>query len=105
MEALSKDEKKKLISRAYWDREADIDYLIDILEEKINATDENDLNSLYRRLLNTFDWYTLLKLIPEEYLLDALKDTILKQLYPKDLGHRFEYARNVLSRKTESTAG
>ncbi len=103
MEPLSKYEKKKLISQVYWDMEADIDYLIDILEGKIRATDENDLNTLYRRLLNTYDWYTLLKLIPEEYLEDALTDTIIKQLFPKNLNLRFKYARNVLSRKTVST--
>ena len=102
MEALSIDEKRKLISRVYWDREADIDYLIDLPEGKIRSTDKNDLNTLYRRLLNTFDWYTLLKLIPEERLEDALADKILKQLFPKSLNLRFQYARNILSKNTVS---
>lgn len=103
MEPFLKDEKKKLISRIYWDKEVDTEYLIGILEGKINVIDENDLNTLYRRLLNTFDWYTLLKLIPTERLEDALADKIIKQLFPKSLSLRFQYARNILSKKTVST--
>jgi hypothetical protein len=83
----------------------DIDYLFDILEGSRTAEAENELINLYRRLLNTFDWYTLLKLIPEKHLKYALEDNVLSRLYPKDLSQRFKYARNILSRKTLSNSG
>ena len=77
----------------------DIDHLFDILEEKRPAETEKDLTNLYQRLLNTFDWYTLFKLIPKKQLSNALDDRILNRLYPKDLTLRFHYAKSVLSKK------
>ena len=105
MVPLLKEEKKKRLSQLFWDSEIDIDYLFDILEGSRTAEAENELINLYRRLLNTFDWYTLLRLIPEKRLIDALDNKILSRLYPKELKNRFTYARSVLSRKHLSISG
>jgi len=98
MAPLSIEEKKKLLLQLYWDTEIDIDYLFNILDGSRSPKTERDLTNLYQRLLNTFDWYTLLKLIPKKQLSDALEDIILNRLYPKDLCQRFKYAKNILSR-------
>ena len=98
MVPLSIEEKKKLLSQLYWDTEIDVDYLFDILDGSRSPKTERDLSNLYQRLLNTFDWYTLLKLIPKKQLRNALGDNILNRLYPKDLCQRFKYAKNILSK-------
>lgn len=97
MVPFSKKEKLNLLSKLYWDSDVNKDYLFDILDENKHAENEIDLIILYQRLLNTFDWYTLLKLIPEKSLKFALEDNVLKHLYPKDVYRRFKYARIVLS--------
>lgn len=46
----------------------------------------------------TYDWYTLLALIPRlERLQDALSDSVIKKIFPKSLKEKYIYARRVLS--------
>ncbi len=84
------------MSRAFWDKNIDENQLVELINGKINAIPLFDKKNLYSRLLSTFDWYTLLKLIPEKLLKDVLADDVLKRLYPKELKEKYTYARSVL---------
>jgi len=55
-----------------------------------------DRVNLFRRLLTTYDWYTLLAMIPPDRLPEALSDAVLDRLYPKSLKERYRYARRIL---------
>jgi len=105
MKPLKRSEKEKILKRLFWDVETgnlDIDKLL--------AGDTNHLNSveeqnIYRRLVMSCDWYTLLKILPLFKIKMILQSPIVEGLYPKDLEKRFKYARDVLSRKDISSAG
>jgi hypothetical protein len=51
---------------------------------------------IFCRLLSTYDWYTLIKLIPKKLLREALTDDVLGRLYPKELKEKYKYAREIL---------
>ncbi len=87
-----------MLSRLYWDMDVDPDQLYRLLNEEINGIGHIDKTGLYSRLLATYDWYALLKLIPAGNLKHALNDQVIKRLYPKELRERFLYAREVLSK-------
>jgi DnaJ-domain-containing protein 1 len=97
MKQLSKEEQISLLSKLYWDMNVDPEDIYKILNteyEKLSI----EVTNLYRRLLKTYDWYTLLKLIPKNKLLNVLHDDVINHLYPKDLKKRFIYARQFLSK-------
>ncbi len=98
MQQYSKEEKITHLSCLYWDLEIDSEQLYGLLEGEIEETPLVSRSNLYCRLLKTYGWYKLLKLVPEEMLKDMLNDTVLSRLHPKDLRDRFIYARQVLSR-------
>jgi len=98
MKQLSKNEKERLLSRLYWDMNVAPDYLYHLLNDEITEGEEFDRMQLYRRLLTTYNWYILLKLVPTKRLSELLSDSVIKMLYPKDLRERFKYAREVLSK-------
>ncbi len=98
MTALSKKERKRLFSRLYWDMDVEPDYLEHLLADEITEEEELDRIQLYLRLLRTYNWYVLLKLVPAKKYSELLSDSVLKRLYPIDLKERFKYAREVLSR-------
>ena len=67
-----------------------------LLRGEIDCIGHMDRISLYRRLLMTCDWYTLLALIPPDRLREALCEPVLERLYPASLKNRYLYARSVL---------
>jgi len=94
---LSEEKKKILLSRVFWDKTTDIDYAVELL----NGAPERfpgDRTNLYCRLLTTYDWYTLLNLITVDTLKhEALSESVVGLLFPKELRKKYEYARKVLS--------
>ena len=97
MEPFSDKEKQRLLAKIVWDLDVNTGQLLRLLNDEIAEIHGLDRKSLFRRLLTTYDWYTLLKLIPTEGLGPMLDDTVLDRLYPRDLRAKFIYAREVLS--------
>ena len=97
MRQLTEREKKKLLSKVYWDMSVDPEELFQVLQGEATEPENIDKTAIYRRLLTTYDWYTLLRLIPEKQLAEVLSDQVIDRLYPKTLRKRFLYARQVLS--------
>ncbi|MBW6487232.1 MAG: hypothetical protein K0B01_13900 [Syntrophobacterales bacterium] len=84
------------LKAAYWDVDVSAEQIRRLLAGDIDHAAGIDRIHLYRRLLMTYDWYTLLALIPPEHLQEALSDAVLELLYPASLKERYLYARNVL---------
>jgi hypothetical protein len=96
MKQLTSADKKKILLSAFWDKTIDENQLLELINGKLDSIPFFDKKNIYSRLLSTFDWYTLLKLIPERLLKDALADDILERLYPKELKKKYTYARSIL---------
>ncbi|MFH0727629.1 MAG: hypothetical protein V2B19_14975 [Pseudomonadota bacterium] len=96
MRPFSTEEKKRRLSMISWDLKLDASLLLQLLNDEIEGVEGVDKTSLYRRLLTTYDWYTLIKLVPPEKLRMMLDDSVLDRLFPKDLKDKFLYARTVL---------
>ena len=87
-----------MLSRLYWDMDVEPEQLYRMLDGEAEGIGYIDGSNLYARLLATYDWYTLLKLIPAKNLKHALSDQVINRLHPKELKDRFLYAREVLSK-------
>ena len=98
MRQLSKKEKHKLLSRLYWDMDVKTNDLLRLLNEETSEIGHIDKSNFYCRLLKTYDWYMLLKLIPLKKFEEILSDPVLNRLYPREMKQRFLYARKVLSK-------
>jgi hypothetical protein len=98
MPQLSKKQKQKLLFRLYWDMDVKTNDLLCVLNEETSEIGPVDKLNFYSRLLKTYDWYTLLKLIPIEKFKDVLSDPVLNRLYPREMKQRFLYARKILSK-------
>lgn len=100
MNPLSKSEKERLLSRLFWDLDIAHINLLDELDEVTEEIEDGERQNIYRRLLVSFDWYTLLKLLPLEKINAVLNSSVLDKLYPQDLKGRYIYARKVLSKQS-----
>ena len=101
----SKDKKRELLVKAFWDKNVDIEYILNLLEGGAESVPGDRIN-LYHRLLTTYDWYTLLKLIPIDRLKnEALSEAVLNHLFPDELRKKYKYAQRILSGKAVPLSG
>jgi hypothetical protein len=84
------------LTDVYWDMDVNPNQLCSLLRGDIERIGHIDRINLYRRLFMTYDWYTLLALIPPDRLREALSAPVLDRLYPKSLKDRYLYAKSVL---------
>ena len=86
----------KKLAALYWDTDVEPTQLEGLLRGDVERIGHIDRIDLYRRLLMTYDWYTLLALIPPERLREALSAPVIEHLYPASLKDRYLYARSIL---------
>lgn len=94
---LSEDRKRELLNKVFWDKKIDIEYILELLHGGPERF-PGDKTNLYIRLLTTYDWHTLLKLLSSDSLKnEALSESVVTLLFPKELKKKYQYARKVLS--------
>lgn len=98
MQQLNKQEKSEKVQQLFWDLSVDIDQIVRFLDGEVSEIKQVSTESLYHRMLKSFSWYTLQKMVSRDVLRGMLDDRILSRLYPHDLKKRYIYAREVLSR-------
>jgi hypothetical protein len=96
MKQLSPRKKIKLLSRLSWDSEVSPEHLYRLLQHETDHAGNMDIRNLYYRILTTFDWYTVLQLVPRNNLKELLDDSVLNRIYPIDLKSKFIFARTIL---------
>ena len=84
------------LTDVFWDTDVNPDQLLRLLRGDIEKVGHIDRVNLFRRLLTTYDWYTLLAMIPPDRLPEALSDAVLDHLHPAGLKDRYRYARHIL---------
>ena len=89
MKMLSEPEIKNMLSRLYWDVKVQPDQLHALLKGEIERIGHVDILNLYYRMLMTYDWYTILKIVPGDKLGELLSDAV-------DLKEKFLYARRIV---------
>ena len=98
MKPLSETEIKNLLSRLYWDVKVQPEELYALLKGEIERIGHVDILNLYHRMLTTFDWYTILRIVPSDKLGDLLSDAVLDKIRFRDLKEKFLYARQIVLR-------
>jgi|SaaInl7_200m_RNA_FD_contig_71_89550_length_1331_multi_3_in_0_out_0_2 hypothetical protein len=98
MKQFSKKEKIRLISQLYWDLDIDPYELYKLIIEENQKVGHISRNDLFCRILKTYDWHKIQRLIPSGKLKELLNEDVLSRIAPTDLKKRFLYAREVLSR-------
>ena len=93
MMSLTKKEIEILLSRLNWDVDVDPERLYLLLTGKIDRVEHIDIHNLYYRILTTFGWYDILKIVAPENLGELLNDSVLEKIRFKDLKEKYLYAR------------
>ena len=89
-------EIKLALSKINWDTPLSIDELYNIFTGEAGKIGGIDKNWIYARILNTFNWYTVLKIVPQNELPSLLSDNVLNNLFPRQLRNKYQHVRSAL---------
>ncbi|OFX28618.1 MAG: hypothetical protein A2033_16370 [Bacteroidetes bacterium GWA2_31_9] len=93
---LTESEIKEKLKAAFWDINISKEDLFDIFSGKKESVYSVNQIKIYSRLLNSYDWYTILSIIPLKKMNNVLKDDVLKLLWPKSISKRYYNAKRIL---------
>lgn len=93
---LNKSEIQKYLSNLYWDINIDKDSLYNVFTGKKKNIYHVDKINLYVRLLMSYDWYLILKIVPKSNLKELLQDKVINSIKVKELRNRYLYVRKFL---------
>jgi hypothetical protein len=93
---MSEQELKAILSKINWDTPLSTDELYRIFTGTESHISSIDKKWVFLRILNTFNWYTVLKIIPEKELPFLLSDEVINNLFPRQLRNKYQHVRSAL---------
>ena len=97
-------ERLNLMRSLMWDYTIAPEHCLEVLEGKREKAGHYREDTLFRKLLESYSWFTILSIIPPERILQLLTDQTIQSLRFKSLTTRYEFIRSQLQ-KSLSTAG
>lgn len=89
-------ERRKLLEQVCWDTHYDGDALNALLMGRVQVHGMLTRKRLLQRLLESYSWYTLLKLVTAAELSDLLKSDVIDGLRSKSLQRIYRHAQTQL---------
>ena len=91
-----KDEILRRLKMISWDLPYSAEELYSLLIGEIDMINTFTRDQLYSKIVKGFYWHQVRHMIPEEGLRDALSDTVIGSLFPRDLRDKYRYVRSLL---------
>jgi len=89
-------EIKKLLSNLVWDYNISVEDLQDLIEGRRKRAGHYTREHFFLKLLESYSWFTILKILPPEQILDLLERSNLNKLKRKSLAKKYEYIQKRL---------
>lgn len=99
----STEERLKLMRSLMWDYNIAPEHCLEVLEGKREKAGHYTAETLFRKVLESYRWFTILRIIPPERILELLTDNVISSLRFKSLSERYAFIRKELQRTLQIT--
>ena len=96
-------ERLNLMRSLMWDYNIAPEHCLEVLEGKREKAGHYTEATLFRKLLESYRWFTILTIIPPERILELLTDNVIQSLRFKSLSERYAFIRKELQRTLQIT--
>ena len=97
------EDRLNLMRSLMWDYNIPPEHCLEVLEGKREKAGHYTETTLFRKLLESYSWFTILSVIPPERILQLLSDKTIQSLRFKSLTKRYEFIRSRLQRSLSIT--
>lgn len=105
MQPYSEQEIKKHLRYLVWDVNLTADDLYDLLTGKVQNIHGLDKRWLYARILNSFKWHNILRIVPHSEIAEMLNEQVIVTLFPPSVRELYRNARRFLHENAVSFTG
>lgn len=99
----TREEKLKLMKGLMWDYDIPPEHCLEVLEGTRKTAGHYNEATLFRKLIETYPWFTVLNLLPPERLLQLMTDETIHSLRFKPITTHYEFIRSRLQKNIQST--
>jgi len=92
------EERLSLMRSLMWDYNIPPEECLEVLEGKREKAGHYTEATLFRKLLESYRWFTILSILPPERIYTLLTDEVVQSLRFKSLSKRYEFIRKELQR-------
>ncbi len=93
---LSKDEILAHLKLVSWDIPFSKEQLYSLMIGEVSTIQGFTRHQLYAKIVNSFNWHKVRKMIPDYRLKEALSDQVLISLFPRSLREKYKNVRGLL---------
>lgn len=95
---ISREEKLNLMMSLMWDYNISPDHCLQVLEGKRKKAGHYTETTLFKKLVESYRWFTILKILPVKRIYQLLNDDFINSLRFKSLSKNYEFIRKELHR-------
>lgn len=99
---ISREEKFDLLRRLMWDYNITPEECLEVLEGTRTKAGHYTDETLFRKLIESYPWFTVLKLLSKERILQLMSDQTIHSIRNKSLISRYEFIRARLQKLVQS---
>lgn len=92
--------QKKIFSRLMWDYNFSPESVLELFNGDRENLGHYTKESLFRKIIENFSWFTIVRLFPKETIISLLTDDVIQKLRHKSLIRDYQYAKKKLQQIT-----
>jgi hypothetical protein len=92
----SREEKIDFMRSLLWDYNIPPEHCLEVLEGKRELAGHYNEKSLFKKIIESFRWFTVLKLMPLNRIYELLTDDLIASLRFKSLSKNYEFIRKQI---------
>lgn len=96
------EERLDLMRALMWDYDIPPEHCLEVLEGTREKAGHYTEETLFRKLLESYSWFTILSILPAGRILQLLTDRIISSLRFKSLSTRYEFIRSRLQKSLQA---
>jgi hypothetical protein len=96
------EERLSLMRSLMWDYNIAPEHCLEVLEGTRLKAGHYTEDTLFKKLLESYRWFTIIKIIPPERILELLTDPVISSLRFKSLSESYAFIRKELLRTLQA---
>lgn len=95
---MTESERLRYFKQIMWDSSISPEEMMEVFEDKRSHIRNYDKTALFKRILESYPWFTVIQLFSNAQIAELLTEEVIKKLRSASLRRQYNYARKRLQK-------
>lgn len=100
---MEREQKIEYVKSLLWDYNISPEECLEVLEGSRKKAGHYDAEMLFRKMIESWRWFTVLKILPKERIQELLTEKVLVSLRDQKLTEHYRFVKRELQRELQLT--